>query len=162
MSAPTPTSPPTASTATTATPTPTCPTPPTPTPTAPAATTTPATTTTPTAMSRAHRAYVIAMCAIIGGAFAYAACDWGRWPHFIYLPLSERVVRGPTTAVALHYLGLVAWGTGGACVGAMLGAIACRIAPRTWPPRLYTLLGAWAITAIALAGGYFTWSLWPW
>ena len=114
------------------------------------------------AMSRAHRAYAIAMCAIIGGAFAYAACDWGHWPHLVYLPIARRVVLEPGGAVAIHYVGLVAWGLGGFCTGALVGAALCRIAPRTWSPRLYSLFGAWAITAIALAGFYFTWSLWPW
>ena len=114
------------------------------------------------AMSRAHRAYVIATCAIIGGAFAYTACDWGQWPHLIYLPLSGKLVLAASDGVAIHYLGLVAWGAGGACAGAVVGGIACRIAPRTWPPHVYQLFGAWAITAILLAGGYFTWSLWPW
>jgi hypothetical protein len=114
------------------------------------------------AMSRAHRAYVIAMCAIIGGAFAYAACDWGHWPHLIYLPLSGRIVLEPSTAIAIHYLGLAAWGAGGFCTGALVGASLCRATPRTWPPHVYRLFGAWAITAIVLAGGYFTWSLWPW
>ena len=113
-------------------------------------------------MSRAHRAYVIAMCAIIGGAFAYAACDWGHWPHLTYLPLSGKLVMGPTTAIAIHYLGLVAWGTGGACTGAIAGAALCRAVPRPWPGYVYQLFGAWAITAILLAGSYFTWSLWPW
>jgi hypothetical protein len=116
----------------------------------------------PASMSRAHRAYVVAMCAIIGGAFAYAACDWGHWPHLIYLPLSGTFVTAPTGAIAIHYSGLVAWGLGGTCTGAIVGAVACRVAPRPWPPRIYQLLGAWAITAIVLAGSYFTWSLWPW
>ena len=113
-------------------------------------------------MSRAHRAYVIAMCAIIGGAFAYAACDWGQWPHLIYLPLRGKLVMRPTTAIAIHYLGLVAWGAGGACTGALVGAVLCRAVPRPWPAHVYQLFGAWAITAILLAGSYFTWSLWPW
>lgn len=114
------------------------------------------------AMSPAHRAHVIAMCAIIGGAFAYAACDWGHWPHLIYLPLQGRLVLEAGAALAIHYLGMVAWGLGGACTGAVVGALLCRIAPRPWPARVYRLFGAWAITAILLAGGYFTWSLWPW
>jgi hypothetical protein len=113
-------------------------------------------------MSRAHRAYVIAMCAIIGGAFAYAACDWGRWPHLTYLPLTGEVVMAPTTALAIHYFGLVAWGVGGACAGVIVGGALCRAAPRPWPGYVYQLFGAWAITAIVLAGSYFTWSLWPW
>src|ERR1041385_5890109 len=107
-------------------------------------------------MSRAHRAYVIAMCAIIGGAFAYAACDWGRWPHLTYLPLQSRLTLEPSPALAIHYLGLVAWGAAGACAGALLGALACRVLRRTWPSSIYRLFGAWAITAILLAGGYFT------
>ena len=113
-------------------------------------------------MSRAHRAYVIAMCAIIGGAFAYAACDWGHWPHLIYLPLSGTLAMEALPGVAIHYLGLVAWGIGGACAGALVGALLCRAMPRPWPARAYQLFGAWAITAILLAGSYFTWSLWPW
>ncbi|HEX3759361.1 MAG TPA: hypothetical protein VHW23_11675 [Kofleriaceae bacterium] len=115
-----------------------------------------------TPMSRAHRAYVIAMCAIIGGAFAYAACDWGHWPHLIYLPLEERFAIGSGPSPAIHYLGLVAWGTGGACAGAVVGAVLCRVRPAPWPAAVYRLFGAWAITAILLAGSYFTWNLWPW
>lgn len=113
-------------------------------------------------MPRGHRAYLIAMCAIIGGAFAYAACDWGHWPHLIYLPLSGRVVTAAGNAVAIHYVGLVVWGIGGACTGAIVGAALCRLAPGRWSARAYRLFGAWALTAIVLAGSYFTWSLWPW
>jgi hypothetical protein len=113
-------------------------------------------------MSRAHRAYVIAMCAIIGGAFAYAACDWGHWPHLLYLPVQGRLALDAHGAIAIHYFGLVAWGMGGACAGALVGAALCRLRPRTWAAQTYRLFGAWAITALVLAGGYFTWNLWPW
>lgn len=113
-------------------------------------------------MPRAHRAYLIAMCAAIGGAFAYAACDWGRWPHLIYLPLSGRLVTQPTTAISIHYVGFVAWGIGGTAAGALIGALLCRLWPRRWQARVYQLFGAWAITALMLAGSYYTWSLWPW
>jgi hypothetical protein len=113
-------------------------------------------------MSPGHRAYVIAMCAIIGGGFAYAACDWGHWPHLMYLPLSGTIALRPTAAVTIHYVGFVVWGTGGACTGALVGVVLCRVAPRPWPPHVYQLFGAWAITTLLLAGGYFTWTLWPW
>lgn len=113
-------------------------------------------------MPRGHRAYVIAMCAIIAGAFAYAASDWGRWPRITYLPLSGEVTLASTTSLAIVYLGNVAWGVGGAICGAAIGALLCRAVPRTWPDRVLHLFGAWAITAILLAGSYFTWSLWPW
>lgn len=113
-------------------------------------------------MPRAFRAYVIAMCAIIGGAFAYAACDWGRWPRLTYLPLAEQLTLLPTSTVSITYIGTVAWGLGGGVMGAAIGAVLCRVVPRMWPAHIFQLFGAWAITAILLAGGYFTWSLWPW
>ncbi|HEY0194084.1 MAG TPA: hypothetical protein VGC42_23360 [Kofleriaceae bacterium] len=116
----------------------------------------------PPGMSRGQRAYVIAMCALIGAAFAYAACDWGHWPHVMYLPLSGRLITRPGAAITIHYFGLLLWGAGGAGTGAIVGAGLCSLVPRPWSRRAYQLFGAWAITAIVLAGGYFTWSLWPW
>ncbi len=115
-----------------------------------------------TEMPRSQRAYLIAMCAIIGGAFAYAACVWGSWPRVTYLPLHGELTLAQTSAVSIVYLGLVAWGLGGMICGAVVGAVACRVAPRPWPDRALQVVGAWAITAILLAGSYFTWSLWPW
>jgi hypothetical protein len=114
-------------------------------------------------VSRWQRAYVIAMCALIGGAFAYAACDWGLWPRLTYLPLSgDIVMRPPPGVITVTYLGIVAWGAGGAAVGALVGAALCAIVRKPWPERALQLFGAWAITAILLAGSYFTWSVWPW
>jgi hypothetical protein len=115
------------------------------------------------AMPRDQRAYVIAMCAIIGAAFAYAACEWGNWPRLTYLPLrGELTLGGGGGAIAIVYLGIVAWGASGLVCGALVGAILCRLAPRPWAERALHLFGAWAIAALLLAGGYFTWSLWPW
>jgi hypothetical protein len=102
------------------------------------------------------------MCALIGGAFAYAACAWGRWPHLAYTPMSETLSFGRSNAITIHYFGILLWGLGGAVCGAGVGALLCRVAPRAWPERVLHLFGAWAITAILLAGGYFTWTLWPW
>jgi hypothetical protein len=114
-------------------------------------------------MPRWQRAFVIAACALIGGAFAYAACDWGRWPKLAYLPVTgEITMHAPTGALAIGYLGNVAWGTGGAACGAIAGATLCAIAKRPWPDRALQLFGAWAITAILLAGSYYTWTLFPW
>lgn len=114
-------------------------------------------------MPRAHRAYVIAICAVIGAAFAYAASDWGQWPRLTYLPISgEVVMRAPAGAIAIVYLGTVAWGLGGGACGALVGVIACAVWRRPLPDRALLLAGAWAITAILLAGSYYTWSLYPW
>ncbi len=114
-------------------------------------------------MPRAQRAFVIAMCAVIGGAFAYAACDWGHWPRITYLPVTaEFTLRAPADAIAIGYLGTVAWGLGGAICGALAGTLACAAIRRPLPGTALQLAGAWAITAIVLAGGYYTWTLWPW
>ena len=113
-------------------------------------------------MPRDQRAYVIAMCAIIGAAFAYAACEWGTWPRLSYLPLRGELAWSSGGAIAIVYVGIVAWGAGGLVCGALVGALLCRLWPRPWPERALHLFGAWAIAAVLLAGGYFTWSLWPW
>ena len=114
-------------------------------------------------MPRAHRAYVIAMFAVIGGAFAYAAADWGNWPRVTYLPLTGDVVlRAPAGALAMPYVGTVLWGFGGAACGALAGVIACNLWKRPLPDRVLLVVGTWAIAALVLAGSYFTWSLWPW
>jgi hypothetical protein len=116
----------------------------------------------PLAMPRDQRAYVIAMCAIIGAAFAYAACEWGTWPRLTYLPLRGELTLDPAPVIGIVYMGIVAWGVGGLACGALVGALLCRLWPRPWPERALHLFGAWALTALVLSAGYFTWSLWPW
>ncbi len=118
---------------------------------------------TEAAMPRWQRAYVIATCAVIAGAFAYAIHDWGHWPRLTYLPVTgELTTSPPPGAIAMPYIGTVAWGVGGAACGAVLGAGLCAAIRRRLPDRALQLLGLWAITAIVLAGGYYTWSSWPW
>jgi len=114
-------------------------------------------------MPRWQRAYAIAMCALIGGALAYTLCEWAQWPRLTYKPLTgEIVVRSHVIGVAMTYFGTIAWGLGGAALGALVAAGACAAWKRPAPDRVLRLLGAWAITAILLAGLYFTWTLWPW
>ena len=114
-------------------------------------------------MPRWQRAYIIATCAIIGAAFAYAACDWGQWPRLTYQPLTGAVMMKTSIAtVTINYLGTVAWGLGGAAVGAIVGFVLCKAVNKALPERALQLFGAWAITGIVLAGSYYTWSLWPW
>lgn len=114
-------------------------------------------------LPRWQRAYVIAMCAVIGAALAYAASNWAHWPTLTYLPVQgEWTMHRPPGAIAMNYLGVVAWGVGGAATGTLVGAAVCAVAKKPLSERIVMLLGAWAITAIVLAGAYFTWSVWPW
>jgi hypothetical protein len=118
---------------------------------------------TASAVPRWQRAYAIAMCALIGGALAFALCDWAQWPRVTYLPLErELVMHAPAGAVAVPYWGVLAWLVGGAACGALIGAIGCAIVRRPLPDRALLLLGAWAITAVLLAGSYYTFQVWPW
>src|SRR3954468_17516476 len=77
-----------------------------------------------TAMPRWQRGYIIATCAIIGFAFAYAACDWGQWPKLVYLPITgELTMSPPTGAISIVYWGSLLWGLGGAACGALVGVL---------------------------------------
>lgn len=117
-------------------------------------------------MPNGQRAFVLACCSVIAAALAYVASDWGAWPRLMIFPVTGDVAMAvPSRALAIHYLGLVAWGLGGAACGIAIGAALCL--PSTfgrgpWSDRTLGLFGAWAITAVLLAGGYYTWNLWPW
>src|SRR5438874_2343513 len=103
-------------------------------------------------MPRWQRAFVIAACALIGGAFAYAACDWGQWPKLTLLPVTgELTMHPPSGALAVTYFGIVSWGLGGTACGALVGALLCAkrgFGRKPWPDRALHLFGAWAITAV--------------
>src|SRR5258705_11084490 len=114
-------------------------------------------------MPRWQRAYIIATCAIIGAAFAYAACDWGQWPRLTYQPLTGALLsKQSASAITINYIGTVAWGLGGAAVGTIVGFGLCAVTKKPWPERTLQLFGAWAITGVVLAGSYDPGGLWPW
>jgi hypothetical protein len=123
--------------------------------------------TTETIMPTWQRAYVIAACALIGGAFAYSACDWGAWPRLTYHPLTGTVAMHKAGgAITINYIGSVAWGLGGAAAGAVVGGalswVVGGLLKKPWSDRMLQLFGAWAITGVILAGCYYTWNLYPW
>lgn len=109
-------------------------------------------------MPRWQRAYLVATCAVIGAAFAYAAASWGTWPTLRYFPLAERVGFAGD-GIAMAYGGLVLWGLGGAACGALVGVGLARAVPRAWSTTALRLFGGWALTALVLAGAYYTWTL---
>jgi hypothetical protein len=114
-------------------------------------------------MPRWQRAYIIATCAIIAGSFAYTACDWGKWPRLVYHPITgELSMSSRPSSLEIGYFGMIAWGLGGAAVGAIVGGALCAIVRKPWTDRALHLFGAWAITGVLLAGSYYTWNLFPW
>jgi|GEM_PF-1173778 len=118
----------------------------------------------PLVMPRYQRAFVIVVGALIGAGFAYAACDWGQWPRAAYLPLTGELTFHPVRgSVTMMYFGIIAWGVGGAACGSLVGATVCAVWKKPVPERLLQVAGAWALTAIVLAGSYYTWALlFPW
>jgi hypothetical protein len=112
---------------------------------------------------RWQRHYAAAMSGVIGWCIAYVTCDALAWPRLTYFPYdgSWDLVGGRAAPATMTFFGTVLWGVGGGAVGAALGAIGARLWRRPLPAPLVTLLGAWAITAFALAGLYYLWNLWP-
>ncbi len=114
-------------------------------------------------LPRWQRVYAFATAAVIGGALAYALCDWSGWPRLTLDPYRGgwSWPDGPTRTVPINYYGTLLWGAGGAAVGAGLAALATWRRGRPLPATILVLLAAWALTAFVLAGGFYTWSLWP-
>jgi hypothetical protein len=110
-----------------------------------------------------QRTYLVACAAVIGFAVAYALCDWAAWPRAVYAPLerSLRLERPPVGRDEISYLGMVAWGAGGALVAVLAALAALHFVRRPLASRWLRLAGAWALTAVLLAGAFHTWSLWP-
>lgn len=115
------------------------------------------------ATPRWQRVYAIAVCAVVGGALAYALCDWHQWTRLQLDPYRGTLwwSDGPTRTIPINYYGGLLWGAGGALAGAALGALAIRLWRRPLSPALQSLGAAWALTAVILAGAYYHWSLWP-
>jgi len=114
-------------------------------------------------MPRWQRIYVAACCAVIGFAFAYSLAEYSGWPRAVYDPIARTIylARPPVGRLPLGFLGLVAWGAGGALVGAAAALAATAALKRPFGARALRLLGAWALTAAALGGMFQTWNLWP-
>lgn len=114
-------------------------------------------------MPRWQRTYLVACCAVIGFAIAYSLCEYAQWPRLVLAPVTgeARLDRPPISRLELGYVGLVAWGAGGALVGGAAALAAASLWRRPLSDRSLRLLGGWALTAVALAGAFYTWSLWP-
>ena len=107
--------------------------------------------------------YLIACAAIVGYTVAYGLCDFSGWPRLTYFPLHREwdVVVRPRSPYPMNYVGTTLWGVGGAVIAAAIAAVATRLARGPLPARWLHLSGAWALTAFALVGFYYTWNLWP-
>ena len=112
-----------------------------------------------------ERAYLVGTGAMIGFALAYALPSVAGLPLVIYEPLAHRFSLGlPAGGVTLGYFGQVLWGLLGGLLGSLLGAgmgFGAARRGRSLTEATSILAAAWALTALALVGAYFTWLNWP-
>jgi hypothetical protein len=109
----------------------------------------------------AARAYVAGCAALIGFSLGYALPIYARLPHLFYDPIERRwALAGTLGPIPMGYVGQLAWGAGGALIAFVVARLLAR--QRTdYSERAYVLWGAWALTAVAIVIGYFTWNNWP-
>jgi hypothetical protein len=114
-------------------------------------------------MPRWQRTYLAACTGLIGFAVAYVLCDYSEWSRLTYdqYARSWSLVDGRPVGLPSNYVGTVLWGIGGGVVGWAGGFAACSLFRREVPRGVMHLVGAWALTAFAYGGLYYTWSLWP-
>jgi hypothetical protein len=113
-------------------------------------------------MSSSDRVYFSGCAGLIGFALAYALPIYARLPHHYYDPVARRwqwaVNVGP---IPMGYIGQIVWGIAGALVAAGLAAAVLQRRERAPSERAYVLWGAWAVSAVVIVLGYFTWNNWP-
>lgn len=111
---------------------------------------------------RAARIYFAACAALIGFALVYTLPVYARLPRSFYDPVNRRwFFAANATPIPMGYIGQIVWGVAGALIAA--GATLALTARMQKEPseRAWALGAAWALTAIAIIIGYFTWNNWP-
>ncbi len=108
------------------------------------------------------RVYAGACAALVGFALSYALPIYAHLPHTYYDPVARRWTWAANmTPIPMGYLGQIIWGVGGALVAA--GVAMAIVARRKTPlsERAFVLGAAWALSALLIVAGYFTWNNWP-
>ncbi|HEY7955132.1 MAG TPA: hypothetical protein VII38_07555 [Polyangia bacterium] len=113
-------------------------------------------------MKRASRAFFVACAALIGFVLAYALPVYARLPRTFYDPVARRWQWASNLGpIPMGYVGQIVWGIAGALIcGGLAGLITSRF-KREPSERAFSLWTAWALTALAIVLGYFTWNNWP-
>lgn len=113
-------------------------------------------------MNARSRVYLVGCAALIGYAIGYALPAYARLPSLYYDPLARRFLFGARPGpLPMGYLGQVIDGVLGGLVAASVVALATMRGRAEPGESSLGLAAAWALTALALVGAYFTWNNWP-
>jgi hypothetical protein len=111
---------------------------------------------------KAARFYFGGCAALIGFALAYTLPIYARLPRSFYDPQARRWLWAANPGpIPMGYLGQIEWALAGALLA---GGVAMTIVSRMRrepSDRAHALWAAWALTAVAVVIGYFTWNNWP-
>ena len=109
---------------------------------------------------RIHLSLCAFLCAY---ALVYAAVDYLRLPRLVYVPHARafRFHDAPPGALEMAYFGMWLWAllAGVAAGGAVYLALGRKKTPVS--SRGLGLGVAWSVTALVLAGAFYTWHNWP-
>ena len=112
-------------------------------------------------MSRPDRIYFVSCAALIGFALFYALPIYAHFPHHYYDPIAHHWLwTGSAGPIPMGYFGQILWGVSGGLLAAGVASVVTRFLKAS-SERAHVLWGAWALTALIVVLGYFTWNNWP-
>jgi hypothetical protein len=109
---------------------------------------------------KSARVYFAGCAALIGFALSYTLPIYARLPHAYYDPIARRFIWAASAgAIPMGYIGQIGWGLAGAALCALAAFV--LVGRREPSERSHLLWAAWALTALVIVMGYFTWNNWP-
>lgn len=108
------------------------------------------------------RIHFAACAAVIGFAIFYTLPIYARLPRSYYDPVNHRwFFAANSTPIPMGYVGQIVWGIAGALVAAGATLVVTARLKKEPSERAFVLATAWALTAVVIVIGYFTWNNWP-
>ena len=116
-------------------------------------------------MTRApRRAHLVVLSALLSFAVGYALPAVSAVPNLYYDPIAREFLVGERPGpIPMGYLGQIAWGLCFALAGGVIAFAFGRraAADAAGDGRAASLVTAWALSALLLAGAWLTWNNWP-
>jgi hypothetical protein len=114
-------------------------------------------------MPRWQRAHLAACAFVIAYALCYVGVDYLGLPRLVYLPHARGFVlsSSPPGPLEMGYVGLWSWALGAGLLAGGLLWLALGRRQSAVGSRALGLGTAWTVTAVLVAGTYYTWHNWP-